>query len=624
MAEPDLNKVRVWTDRTASFSVEAQFLGLKDGKINLHKMNGVKIAVPLSKMSEADLEYVERETGTPLTSRSKSAKKSAPPEGSKVGATVEPPPKKPDYDWFEFFLSCDVPYGLCERYAQAFARDSFDESVLPDVNAEALRRVGLKEGDVIKVMRFLDNKYGRNKGKSASDGNGEDAGGLFSTTGGALKNNTGRGRPTPTTKVSDVVDGKVLSQQRDGEGPSADSSSKGDSGDKSAKGFDDDAWNVKPSKAESAPPPAPVEKKPTPPPAQPPPPQVTGALKDLSLLTQPLEPTRAEPPRQQVAAPAITQPAAPAQPPQMPGATPSFFSNIAPQTTGYTGSPLGGVGLADSGVGGASIARQRPLPPQQTAVPGGALLPPPPVRPLSAPLAAQQSQFAAPRVVPQITGTAYHGQPAPPGQSLAEIGQARLQAQYTAAQQMPMNIMVGNPTMQLGPQQPGIMGPIMPMVTGIPPQQLPPQQLPPQQFAPLQQPMQTGYAQPMQPMATGYGVPLGPSPFADPRGQQFSPIQAQQTAMGPGPVPGQGLNSVLPPPLIPQPTAFVPQQQQPPPLQALAPQPTGPAPQVKFGMTDAKKLVPTPTGRRANLSQACKFSHNRSAKDDPNVRELLK
>lgn len=46
--------------------MDAQFLGLKDGKINLHKMNGVKIAVPVSKMSLEDLEYVEAATGISL------------------------------------------------------------------------------------------------------------------------------------------------------------------------------------------------------------------------------------------------------------------------------------------------------------------------------------------------------------------------------------------------------------------------------------------------------------------------------------------------------------------------------------------------------------------------------
>jgi hypothetical protein len=58
--------VRTWTDRSGSFKVEAEFIGLKDGKIHLHKQNGVKIAVPVNKMAIEDLEYVERATGVSL------------------------------------------------------------------------------------------------------------------------------------------------------------------------------------------------------------------------------------------------------------------------------------------------------------------------------------------------------------------------------------------------------------------------------------------------------------------------------------------------------------------------------------------------------------------------------
>ena len=137
--------MRAWTDRSKSFSVEAQFLGVKDGKINLHKTNGVKIAVPVAKMSFEDLDYVERVTGS-APSAGRSTKQ--------VGASVEQ--RKPDYDWFQFFLDCDVAVGLCERYAQAFAKESMDESVLSDVNASVLRTLGLREGDIIKVMRTLD------------------------------------------------------------------------------------------------------------------------------------------------------------------------------------------------------------------------------------------------------------------------------------------------------------------------------------------------------------------------------------------------------------------------------------------------------------------------------------
>ena len=60
---PDPEKLRVWYDRSGSFKVEAQFIGLVDGKIHLHKRNGVKVAVPTSKMAMEDLKYVEEATG---------------------------------------------------------------------------------------------------------------------------------------------------------------------------------------------------------------------------------------------------------------------------------------------------------------------------------------------------------------------------------------------------------------------------------------------------------------------------------------------------------------------------------------------------------------------------------
>lgn len=42
---------------------DAEFIGLSEGKIHLHKLNGVKIAVPVRKLSAEDVEYVEQESG---------------------------------------------------------------------------------------------------------------------------------------------------------------------------------------------------------------------------------------------------------------------------------------------------------------------------------------------------------------------------------------------------------------------------------------------------------------------------------------------------------------------------------------------------------------------------------
>ncbi|KAL0936650.1 cytoskeleton assembly control protein sla1 [Colletotrichum truncatum] len=620
-SKPDASKVRTWTDRSKSFSVEAQFLGLKDGKINLHKMNGVKIAVPVAKMSVEDLEYVERITGISLdedkplsnvkkaraASQAGALRDSAPVD--RIGASVGQP-QKPEYDWFQFFLSCDVAVGLCERYAQAFSKDSMDESVLPDVDASVLRNLGLREGDIIKVMRTLDQKYGRvrsqgsDKGTVETDGS---SGGLFSGPGGALRNNTRKGRPAPAVQTSDVVDPKAFSRKDDGtveetvsKSPSSASAIPA-SGQKGASGFDDDAWDVKPMKQPQEPPrPAaavaavPIQATASQPPAEPvsqatPIPQapaLTGSMQELSLLTTPLEPQRtAQPP---ASTPAVSHP--PAQAPQPTGATPSFFATVRPSPS-VAQSPQ------------QSMQRQRPAPPPTSSGPGS-LMPPPPARPLSAPQSAQPSAFAPPPLAPQMTG--FQTQVAPPGQSLNEMNQARLQQQYVMQQQqqqMPQSQMNPYPVPQSQPI-PGVMG-----------------------FNPGMQPTGGQFMQSMQPMMTGAPAQ---SPFADPQRQsQFSPMQPQATgfsgqfgaAQGFNPQHTGNINSFLPPAMEPQRTgmpAFQPQptgfggfnnvggaSSMPSLTQPLQPQKTGPPPPVRFGVTgDAKKLMPQPTGRRANLSQA--------------------
>ena len=175
-----MSKTRTWTDRSGSFKVEAEFIGLKDGKIHLHKLNGVKIAVPVGKMAIEDLEFVEKITGQSLDDekplsdiRRKSTqaakdgdrrKAQAAPVPS-VGATVEqakpPKPEGPEYDWFDFFLKAGVSPYQCERYAFNFTKDSMDEKVLPDITPSVLRTLGLKEGDILRVMKYLDTKFGR-------------------------------------------------------------------------------------------------------------------------------------------------------------------------------------------------------------------------------------------------------------------------------------------------------------------------------------------------------------------------------------------------------------------------------------------------------------------------------
>ena len=151
LSKPDTSKVRTWTDRSGSFKVEAQYLGLIDGKIQLHKLNGVKISVPLTKMSHEDVQYVERISG----------RGTSPPPPKPPPDSEKPRAKKAEFDWYAFFLECGVEYNVCQRYSVAFDRDQMDESILPDINSQNLRTLGVREGDILRIMKRLDEKFGR-------------------------------------------------------------------------------------------------------------------------------------------------------------------------------------------------------------------------------------------------------------------------------------------------------------------------------------------------------------------------------------------------------------------------------------------------------------------------------
>lgn len=641
----------------------------------------MKIAVPVAKMAIEDLEYVERVTGVSLDDdkplsdiRRKSTQKAK--EGDrrkpqsqpvpKTGATIEPPGSQ--YDWFDFFLKAGVSPYQCERYAFNFNRDSMDETVLPDITPAVLRTLGLKEGDILRVMKFLDNKFARtgasSKLRNVSFGDGDGAegdqdgatspnttGGLFSGPGGALRNNTRKGRPAPAIQSNDVVDADALKQ-----GKSQDDAMKGRSQSvstplasapappsKDSRGFDDDAiWDVKPSKESSSAAQQPSRSVSSPAPSAPAPPALTGSMAELSLLSQPLQPTPAQNTGTQQSQMAQTQPQQMQQPAQSQpqqglqqqptGANPSFFSQLGQQSTGMNAQqpapqapPMPAYSSQQSfqqpqqQSQQLNVPRQRPQAPQASI--GSNMLPPPP-RPLSAPQT-QNNNFAPLPLQPQLTGfqpSNQQTQIAPPGQSLNDLNQLRQQQQQYGQQPLysqPTGF--GQPSQNFNQISNGI----NPQQTGYGQQG---------QFQPLQ-PQQTGFQgfqgfQNPQPFINGQQTG---SPFADPRPQTgFQSLQPQQTGYQgqlQNNFPSQrtgSVNSYLQPALQPQNTGMngfqnqsfgsaqpapplppiPPQHQAPAPLVA---QKTGPAPPVSFGAPLANALKPQPTGKRANLSQASKF-----------------
>ncbi|KAK3050005.1 cytoskeletal protein binding protein [Extremus antarcticus] len=609
-SKPNPNRVRMWTDRSGTFKVEAEFIGLREGKIHLHKTNGVKIAVPVAKMSVEDLEYVEKATGAsldedkPLSDIKRRSTQKAKTNGA--GASVVP--KDHEY-WFDFFLQCGVNPQICERYANAFSRDQMSAEVLPEVNEQLLRTLGLKEGDILRVVKFLDVKYNRKStvvgGPNGSAADDQDrieqanGSGLFSGPGGALKNNTRKGRPAPAVQTNDVVSEDAF-KTGDSSSPAARSPNDGAQRTILASaparepktGFEDDAWDVKPARTQT-----PELRREPPRPAEPPKPLINDDIASLSITSPPLQPTIVQP---ATPSPVHAQPPPEQQQPQQPqGANQEIFDKIAALGPG----------------------RARPQPPPQQQQTGGSLGVPPPPRAASAPgLQPQQNAFG--NVAPlqaQLTGYPQ---------------QYPMQPQQTAFQQPQ-----GYGGFQ-GQQQPGMPNGFMPQQTGVQAMQqnfpaLQPQptglNFQPQSSFGQQQQTQLYGAQPYQQQQLMNGAQTG-SPFADPPRQPYQPnapsglqnsfmpqptgFQQQQTGYPQQQQPSfniaapTGMNGGYgaqpqpgaPPQLPPQQTGgvFGPSQ----PLTSLVPQKTGPAPPVRFGVPEGgKKLMPQPTGR-ANLAKA--------------------
>jgi len=55
---PERSKLRLWTDSTGQFKINAKCIGIKDGKVKLEREDGAVIEVPLDKLSEADKRFL--------------------------------------------------------------------------------------------------------------------------------------------------------------------------------------------------------------------------------------------------------------------------------------------------------------------------------------------------------------------------------------------------------------------------------------------------------------------------------------------------------------------------------------------------------------------------------------
>ncbi|KAF1802942.1 hypothetical protein FB192DRAFT_1434352 [Mucor lusitanicus] len=163
LPKPDPTKIRTWTDRSGSFKVEAQFIDFHNGKLRLHKLNGVKIDVPVEKMCAEDVRWVENHTRSP--SQDDEITPAMPPRPPQQAAAppapavaAQPPQKKLNerWDWFDWFMIIGIPMQQSLQYAASFKAEKLDDSDIPNLTHKQMKTLGLKEEHVQRVERYIE------------------------------------------------------------------------------------------------------------------------------------------------------------------------------------------------------------------------------------------------------------------------------------------------------------------------------------------------------------------------------------------------------------------------------------------------------------------------------------
>lgn len=296
-------------------------------------------------MSVEDMRYVERlmkkkSSSTGTSARASNDDDDQPlalkrPIDAKKREPIPPQKKGPQIDWFEFFLSAGCDVDDCTRYAHSFEKDKIDESLLPDITESTMRSLGLREGDIIRINKAIQQKYTKPKALSSDHLASDEelamrlqeeenakkpvspAPNLFAGPGGVLKNNTQRrGRPQPSKSLPpSTVDleaiGTASEQIKRSGSPLVRTSSpaatspvqppqRSSSAMATISGFDDDAWTNRPgskpppsnpTSLASVPPPRapsvpPVPRATATPPPAPPPEGITTNASSLAKTTE--------------------------------------------------------------------------------------------------------------------------------------------------------------------------------------------------------------------------------------------------------------------------------------------------------------------------------------------------
>ncbi|KAJ3270203.1 cytoskeletal protein binding protein [Terramyces sp. JEL0728] len=156
---PDSTKLRDWTDKSGKFSVKAAYHGISDNKVQLHKENGVIIGVPFDKLDDASLDYLRSIPGNNKYDFGTKLNVPLPPQQKRGSSTNMLSPVDNSahtfngFDWKEWLVKAGVASSDASNYAQKFVDQRMDSSILSDIDRDALRAMGITEGDIIRIRK---------------------------------------------------------------------------------------------------------------------------------------------------------------------------------------------------------------------------------------------------------------------------------------------------------------------------------------------------------------------------------------------------------------------------------------------------------------------------------------
>jgi len=170
LKKPLKENLCVWTDKTGSFNVEAEFLGLVGDKVHLHKANGVKIAVPLDKLDAKNVEFIK--SLVDKDHKSKHLVIPPPPASSRKAPEVpksNPPARAQQrnkytyrgFNWKNFFVEASIEEKKAEKYAKTFVHSMLNKSIIKSLDESSLATFNIDKEDIPSILKYIkemDNK----------------------------------------------------------------------------------------------------------------------------------------------------------------------------------------------------------------------------------------------------------------------------------------------------------------------------------------------------------------------------------------------------------------------------------------------------------------------------------